>query len=262
MPVVRTEYAPGFEVPDCVPLDLGATLSCPVYRNDAIVVVTQAGSTFSLRKPDGTLLVDAAAVVVGGDGIPTYALSAGALADESYGVGYRAEWKLVIAGVTHTFRNEVYLVRYAPTLPISDRDLTGRHAKIDTWLAGTGKSTWQDWIETTWFECQRWLIGKGNRPHLIVQSTDIKDLMRVWTMKNVLADVMSSQNGPQYRELYADYRDQLEHLLSTTSFAYAPADDTTPARRRRPASPVTFLGTNGWLDAGRGYGFDRDPEMP
>lgn len=262
MPVVRELYAPRFEIPDLVQRDLGAVLSCPLDKDGAVVAVTQSGSTFSLRKPDGSLLVSAAAVTVGVDGIPTYTLSAGAIAAEPFQMGYRAEWSLVVAGQTASFRNEVGIVRCVPPLPISDRNLTGRHSTLDRSLNGTGRSSWQAWIETTWLECQRWLIQKGNRPHLIVQSSDLVDLMRVWTFYNIFVDLMSAGNDPRYGELKRSYGDELEALKKTLSVSYAAADGAPPDAHRRPMQPVTFLGTSGWPDAGRGYGFDRDPWMP
>jgi hypothetical protein len=262
MPVVRTEYAAGVEIPDLIQRDLGATLSYPLYRDDAVVPVTQAGSTFSLRKPDGNLLIGPAAVTVGGDGIPTYAIAAGTIANEPFQMGYRAEWSLVVAGVTSAYRNEVGIVRCAPPLPISDRNLTGRHSKLDTWLQGTGKTTWQSWIDMTWYEVQRWLIQRGNRAHRIFQTSDLVDLVRVWTMFNILRDVVSSQNGEKFRELYTEYKDELKALQDSTTFAYSQTDEATPDRHRRTARPVTFLGTSGWPDEGRGYGYDPDGWMP
>ena len=262
MPVVRTDYAPGAEIPDCIQKDLNSTLSYPVYRDDALVAVTQAGSSFSLRRPDGTMLISNRAItVVGGE--PQVTVTAADLSNEPYQMGYRSEWTLIIAGATCNFRNEVGVVRYAPTLPISDRNLTGRHNKIDTWLAGTGKTSWQSWIDMTWLECQRWLIQKGNRAHLIVQSSDLVDLMRTWTMRNILTDILSSQNGERFKDLFEEYKRQCSELQSSISFEYAHTDDTVPDQQRRAATPVTFLGTTGLLDQwNRGFGYDPDPWMP
>jgi hypothetical protein len=260
MPVVRTDYAPGAEIPDCVQRDLNTTLAYPIYRDDAIVA--PSAGTFTLRRPDGTILINARACSIVSDQAQV-SLTASELANEPYQMGYIGEWTLTVAGQTRTFRNEVGLVRFAPLLPISDRNLTGRHQKIDTWLAGTGKTTWQSWIDLTWNECQRWLIQKGNRAHLIVQSSDLVDLMRVWTMKNILLDVISSQNGERFRDLFEDYKNQLDHMQSNLTFAYAPTDDTNPEPVRRASQPVTFLGTTGYWDwANRGYGWNPDPWDP
>jgi hypothetical protein len=262
MPVVRTDYAPGAEIPDCIQRDLSSTIAFPVYRDDMVVAVTQAGSSFSLRKPDGSLLISGRAVTVVG-GVPQVSISSSEIASEPFQMGYRGEWTLVISGSTYNYRNEIGIVRYAPILPISDRNLTGRHSKIDTWLAGTGKSSWQTWIDLTWAECQRWLVQKGNRANLIVQSSDLVDLMRVWTMRNILTDILSSQNGERFRDLFEEYKRQCSELQSTLTFAYAHTDDVIPDSQRRAATPVTFLGTTGLLDQwNRGMGYDPDPWMP
>lgn len=262
MPVTRTDYAPGAEIPDCLQKDLNSIISFPVYRDDAVVGVTAAGSSFSLRRPDGSLLITGRAVSVVG-GVPQVTITSADVTNEPYQMGYRGEWTLVISGTTYTYRNEIGIVRYAPTLPISDRNLTGRHSKIDTWLAGTGQSTWQAWIDLTWSECQRWLIQKGNRAHLIVQSSDLVDLMRVWTMRNILMDILSSQNGERFRDLFEEYKRQLSELQSTLSFAYAHDDDVIPDEQRRTATPVVFLGTSGMLDRwNRGFGWNPDPWDP
>lgn len=260
MPVVRTDYAPGAEIPDCIQRDLNVILSFPVYRDDATANVTSG--SFSLRKPDGSLLISGRACTIV-SGVPQVVIQSSEIAAEPFQMGYRGEWELKITGSTYNYRNEVGIVRYAPTLPISDRNLTGRHSKLDTWLAGTGKTTWQTWIDLTWSECQRWLIQKGNRPHLIVQSSDLVDLMRVWTMRNILTDIISSQNGERFRDLFEEYKRQTSELQGTLSFAYAHTDDVVPDQQRRTSSPVVFLGTTGLLDQwNRGMGFDPDPWMP
>ena len=134
MPVTRTDYAPGAEIPDCIQRDLTSVISFPVYRDDAVAAVTASGSSFSLRRPDGSLLISGRAVTVVG-GVPQVTVTSAEIAAEPYQMGYRGEWTLVIAGSIYNYRNEVGIVRFAPVLPISDRNLTGRHSKIDTWLS-------------------------------------------------------------------------------------------------------------------------------
>ena len=93
MPVVRTDYAPGAEIPDCIQKDLNSTLSYPVYRDDALVAVTQAGSSFSLRRPDGTMLISNRAItVVGGE--PQVTVTAADLSNEPYQMGVQVRMDL------------------------------------------------------------------------------------------------------------------------------------------------------------------------
>ena len=76
-------------------------------------------------------------------------------------------------------------------------------------------------------------------------------------------DILSSQNGERFRDLFEEYKRQLSELQSTLSFAYAHDDDVVPDDQRRAATPVVFLGTSGMLDRwNRGFGWNPDPWDP
>jgi hypothetical protein len=246
MGTTRTEYSAPFPHADLIQRDQGATLTCPVERNDALV--TPTAGTFTLRKPDGTALIDAQAVTIPSD-TAQYAVSSASIADEPYRGGYIAEWTLTVAGSSRSFRNEVQIVRHVPSQPANQAALEARHTTLTRDLAGTGETTLQKWLDEAMRQMTRWLIQKGNRPNLIVQSSDLFDLYVAWTLRLYFYDLsqLADPNGHR-RQLADDYKAELEQLKNTISFAYAPNDTTTPEGRRRAARPQTFLGTSGWPD--------------
>jgi len=243
MPTTRIEYSADFQYPDLIPKDLGAVLTCPIYRDGAIVA--PASGTYALRKPGGESWLTGSVSVV--SDVARVTIASGTIADETLQMGYRMEWSLVIGGLTYVFRNEVGIVRAAPTCPVSDRDLIARHSSLNDWLAGSGETSWQDWIDEAWAQCQRWLIQKGNRPHLILQSSDLKDLMACWAMVVILRDL--STNASEADKVYRlrnEYMEELKQLQDGLRLAYSEADETYPDDERRPATPSTFLSAHGW----------------
>jgi len=243
MPTTRIEYSADFQYPDLIPKDLGATLTCPVYRNGALVA--PSSGTYILRKPGGESFLSGSVAIV--SDIAQAAVSSGSLSNESLQMGYRMEWSLVISTVTYVFRNEVGIVRAAPTCPVSDRDLLARHSSLNDWLAGSGQTSWQVWIDEAWSQCQRWLIQKGNRPHLILQSSDIKDLVGVWSLVVIMKDLATnaSESDRVYR-LRTEYMEELKALQDSLRLTYTSADEPVPDEEKRPTTPVTILGEHGW----------------
>lgn len=248
MPVDRPEYSVAFQTADLLQKDIGGRLLCPIYRDDALVVPSAA--TLTLKKPDGIVLLTGSGTIV--SSIAGYTVTAGNLSAEDYQMGYRAEWTLTISGADFSFRNEVGVVRFAPAIPLSDRDLRARHTDLDRYLGNTGETSWQKWIDESWYQLQRWLIQKGNRPQLIVQSTDLKDLATAWAMVVIFGDLATnvSENDRVYR-LRNEYREELERLKKEVNLQYSTTDESIPDVRRRNTSPVTMLGTSG---LGDGYG--------
>lgn len=245
MPVDRTQYSTAFEVPDLLQRDIAGRLTCPVYLDGAIVAPSAA--TLTLRKPDGSELIAASAGTIVSS-TAGYTIAAATIEDEPFQMGYRAEWALTISGVVHSFRNEVGIVRFAPWCPISDRDLLKRHTGLARSLR-TGETTFQDYIDEAWNQLQRWLIQKGNRPHLILQSTDLKDLATVWALVVVFKDwATNATTEDRNFRLRNEYIEELEKLKNTLNLTYSANDDTTPDTRKRSTSPVTFLGTHGGRD--------------
>lgn len=256
MPVTRTTYSTSFELPDLIQRDLGATLTCPVEVNDA--KVTPSAGTFTLRRSDGTKIIDAAAVTIPSD-TAQYAVAAGVIASEPYGMGYQAEWSLTLSGVAQTFRNEVGICRVVPSCPVTQTMLEDRHTGVTRDLSGTGETTLQKWIASAWKQFNRWLLQQGNRPQALLYPHEMVDIVTVWALRAFYFDIAQHADREGHRAKYAeDYRLELDALKGSTHFAYSKADDVVADSRRRSAQPVTTLGSHGWPEYGRGYGYDPD----
>jgi len=248
MPIDRTEYSTAFQVPELLQRDTAGRVTCPIYRNGALVAPSSAA--YAIIKPDGSELVSGAGTIV--SDVAGVTIAPATIAGEPYQMGYRIIWDLTIASEDHKFRNELGIVRYAPYCPVSDADLLARHSGLDRNLRA-GVTSWQPHIDEAWYQLQRWLLQKGNRPHLIVQSSDIKDLATVWALVVIFKDLatLATTEDRNYR-LRNEYMEELDKLKKEIQFSYSSTDNEIPERRQRPASPITFLGGHGGRD---GYGW-------
>jgi hypothetical protein len=256
MPVSRTEYSTRFELPDLLQRDQGGTLTCPVERSNALVA--PSAGTLTLRRSDGTKIIDAQAATITGD-MAQYAVAAGTIASEPYGMGLQAEWSLTLAGSARTFRNEVGIVRVVPTCPVTQGMLEARRTGITRDLPGTGETTLQKWIDEAWKQFNRWLIAQGNRPQLLLYPHEMVEIVTVWAMRVYYADLArNAQRDGQRAKDAEDLRVELEALKGSAHFAYSKADDVVADPKKRAGQPITTLASHGYPEYGRGYGFDPD----
>ncbi len=240
MPTTATAYSAEFSLPETVQRDLGATLTCPIYRDGAIVAVTAAGSTLEILRPDGTQLLAPAAVTDVG-GVAQYTVTAGSIASEVFQAGLQFIWRLVLAGETHSFRNLGAICRFVPQIPAHLGSLIGRVGNLQSYLP-PGQTSWQSELELAWTQIQRWLYRQSNRPNLIVGSSDLVDLHIAWSLWVIYEDLARVSGADDtFRLARDDFRNEVDRLKSETSFQYASDDGATPDEDRRPAAGTVFL---------------------
>ena len=186
MSAAETLYSVRTPYPDLLEMGREQVVSLPLYRSGALFAPTQAGSTVSIYKPDGTAIVSAGAVVVTGS-VATYTIPASVLPTTltPLGEGWREEWSLVIAGETspRQYRREAAFVRRAPYPTVTDADLVARYPDIVTQLGTTG-TTFQPMIDAAWGRILRQLIRNGHLVYLIVGLDGLHD----WLENEVLTD--------------------------------------------------------------------------
>jgi len=252
MPSTATQYASRFQAPDLLQRDQGGTLTCPVYRSGALV--KPDSGTFTLKR-GATALVNALAVSFTGD-VAEYTVGAPSLAGQPLDMRYHVEWALVMPdGNTRTLRNDAGVVRAAPTQAATDLDLSARHSNIARALQGTGETDFQKWLDESWVQLTRWLIRKGNRPELVISSSDLLELHTLWTLKVFYGDLFDQDE--RYSQLYRRYaggggeKGELREAQDAIHFVYDSTDDGVPDPERRSARPQTFLGSRGdtWYDS-------------
>lgn len=222
-------------------------LSCPLWRDGALVAPTEAGSTVSIYDASGTAIVSAAAVTVTGS-IATYTLAA-ALVPTSLqlGMGWRVEWSLVVAGVTPSprmFRNNAGLVRSELAPVITDADLFRRVTALNPDHAAplSTLTDYQDFLDEAWVTLHGRVVGKGSLPHLIMEPSALREPHLLLTLQLIFEDFQTRLNE-QFATQAADYREQFKAAFGELRFEYDMADSgRSDGRRKRAASPTVWLG--------------------
>ena len=191
MAAADTIYAARFAGPETLVKGRTNLCTCPLYRSGAVVAPTQAGSTLTILKPDGTSLVDAQPVTVSSS-VATYSVSSAVLADEPYREGYGVEWSLVVAGTTHRFRRSGLVCRSQLYQVITDLDLTDRYTDITDCLP-SGVTTFQAKIDAAWADLCDLLRRQGSLPERILSAEDLRQVHLYMTLAMVFEDALVTE---------------------------------------------------------------------
>lgn len=232
-----------FLLPDQLERGRPNALSCPVWQ-DAALVAPSSG-TVTIYDGGGAVLVSAAAVTVTGS-TATYSYTPAATIP--YGEGWRIEWSLVIAGVTHVFRNDGALVRVVLHSPITDADLFRRVSALDpSGLAPISSvADYQDFLDEAHAVIQLRLITNGNRPNLILSPSALREAYITLALALIFGD-FETRLSETYAERASEYRRQYERAWGELRFTYAATDEAEggSSLRRRSASPTVWLTSRG-----------------
>tara|TARA_R100001530_G_scaffold124435_2_gene92638 strand:- start:10169 stop:10912 length:744 start_codon:yes stop_codon:yes gene_type:complete len=232
-----------FLLPDLMERGRANVLSCPLWQDGALVAPTEAGSTITIWDGPGTEQVSAAAITVTGS-IATYSHTPAA--SVSYGEGWRVEWSLIVAGVTHVVRNDGALVRNVLYPGVTDADLFRRHRALDPSSSSplSSVTSYQDYRDEAWATLMGRLIAKGDRPNLILSPSALRDVHLALTLALIFADFSTSLNET-YGEKAADYREQYQDAWADLNFIYAASDEDdqgTPDTRRAAVPSIWLSG--------------------
>ena len=248
MALTDQQHTIRFTGPHLIEATRATLLSAPMYLDGALVAPTGGGSsTVTVTKADGTDLVTGATVVVTAS-VGEYTVLATATALTDLGEGWSATWTLVAGGVTYVVRNDAAVVRRRLWPVVSDVDLYRRVRSLDPASAAviTTQADYQDQLDEAWSEINRRLIGKGNRPNLIMSPSSLREVHLLLTLALIFEDLAAQLNGA-YAERPTAYRGQWEAAWSRLSFLYASTDGEQPDsnRTRRSATPTVWLGGGG-----------------
>ena len=218
-------------------------LSCPLWRDGALVAPTQAGSTVTVYDTANQVVVTANVVVAGN--IATYTLPAALVPTSlSRGMGWRVEWSLLVAGVTARYRNNAGLVK-SPLAPmITDADLFRKESGLNP--AGTAPISslddYQDFIDEAWVELHGLLVGKGSLPHLIMEPSALRSALLNLTLAGIFEDFRTRLNET-WKEKAVDYQAKFQKAWDGLVFEYDRSDSgQADGRRKKSASLPVFLG--------------------
>lgn len=221
-------------------------LSCPLWRDGALVAPTQLGSTVTIYDTANQVVVTAAVTVTGS--VATYTLPAALVPSSlSRGMGWRIEWSLVVDGVTPSpsvYRNNAGLVRSPLSPMITDADLFRRESALNP--AGTAPisslTDYQDFIDEAWVTLVGLLVGKGSLPHLVMEPSALREPLMNLTLAGIFEDFRTRLNET-WKEKATDYRGKFDASWSSLVFEYDRTDSgQADSRRKKSASLPVFLG--------------------
>jgi hypothetical protein len=216
-------YVARYALPQFVQRALTSTLSLDVY-NDAGTQQTVDSGTVSVYA-GSRLIVDAAAVSVGGSVSATYSLTAATTTDESLSDNWLGVWTLTIGGnVVQAFQRPISLVRRIFEPVITDTDLLELHPDLNALLC-PDTTTWQTQRDAAFDMIERGLLKRGRRPQLIMDSWALLDLHRFQTLQLIFMDAASSVSDGRYRQLADKYSELLDKEWGSVQFRYDADED-------------------------------------
>ena len=134
--------------PSMIELNKAQTIDVSIENAGAAAAVTS--STYTVYKPDGSKLIDAAAATVAG-GTVSGAIAAVDTDGETLSKGWLVRFDVTIATKVYTFYNDAVLCLARLYPPIGETDLIARHSDIAS-LKSSATTSLQDYIESAWIE--------------------------------------------------------------------------------------------------------------
>lgn len=210
----RTAYIErGRDTPLTLEAYSGGSLSAP------------SSGTVSLISPDGTAVVDGAAVVVASSKA-TYTVPTATVGSYSLGTGWLLRWELVMDdGNTHEHRQEASLVRARLASVISDVDLLARHSDLLSYLPD-GTTTLEGYIEEALWTMLGRLEAAGRRPYLILSPAALRPWQQALALSLVCRDFAGDGRIDNRWTALADRYDGVAELeWSRLTLTYDENDD-------------------------------------
>lgn len=221
------------------------TATVALYRGANVVRLTEAGSTFTLTDENGET-VTSGAVSVDSDGVASYAVGGAFTSPLDYSDRWLVEWSLIDdEGVTHRIQCDALNVRRKLYNVVTQDDLKRRHPQIVSENLPPELEDFGGQIDEAFEEFERDLIGKGNRPNLIVSPWACRGCVLALALSYVFRDAITNATGEtdRFRDLSKFYADEYKSRFPKLTYALDEGEDGRVSERRPAAEPVVFLGS-------------------
>ncbi len=236
-----TFYSARFLLPDYIVREQENVLSCPVWRDGALVAPT-AGTGTVYDSTDN--IVHTQAVTITGS-IASITIPAGTLPSTlSLGSGWRVEWELTVGGSPFFARNKAHLVLSELVPVVTDADLFRRQRGLDP--SGPNpiskRTDYQDSIDEAWVTLLGMISGKGPLPFLIMEPTALREPHILLTLSLVFDGLDARTDHDKFAVKAEDYRQQFKDAFAGLAFEYdSDQDGKADSRRKRAASSTIWL---------------------
>ena len=240
----NTPYSAQIRHVELLERNINQTTSLSVYRDNALVVPTEA--KYTLIEPNGGKVVDTVVASIADNGVVSYPHTAVQLpTTKQLGEGYVQEWMLKIDGVFHTFRRMCALVlrRLYPT--VSDIDLTAIYTDLEE-VRPSSLSSYQKYIDDAWYQILRRIRNRGMGFEYLVMSADsFYESHRHLSLYLIFRDFHSSlgQSNGRYLDLAQEHQRMFLQEFEAVNFVYDQDHINSPedANKRKAGQPVIFL---------------------
>ena len=242
-----TPYSSDSRTVELLQREVTNTTDITIHRNGAVVGL-DSGS-YTLIKPDGTKLVDAAAVTIAAN-VASYTHSAASLPDTlTLGEGYIQEWSLYINELVYVFRRTCSVVRRRLYPVVYDGDLTSVYSDLAS-LRPSTLSSYQPYIDDAWFTIIRRLRTEGGGlEYLVISPESMFEAHRHLTLYLIWRDFHSSlgQSNGRYLDLsqehYKLYQDEWKRINFIYDYDHDGKADEPDMRTAK--TPVVYLSNPG-----------------
>jgi len=242
--VAEIQYSPRFQLPHLLERERENTLALSIYREGALVAPTSG--TVTLYDTNGTSKASVSATII--SQVPRAVFTTSHLSPLDYGEGYYIEWALAMPdGVTHTFANDAIICKRTLSPVVSDSDIYQRVSSLRTGDPGSISSatTYQDQLDSAWVTIQLRMIEKGNRPHLIISPSALRECHINLTLAIVFED-LASRSNEAYGERARAYREAYESAWKSVSWKQADQEGRPESKESRKGIRSTV-----WLSSRR-----------
>lgn len=242
-----TPYSSDSRTVELLQREVTNTTDITIHRNGAVVGL-DSGS-YTLIKPDGTKLVDAAAVTIVAN-VASYTHSAASLPNTlTLGEGYIQEWSLNISELTYVFRRTCSVVRRRLYPVVYDGDLTSVYSDLAS-LRPSTLSSYQPYIDDAWFTIIRRLRTEGGGlEYLVISPESMFEAHRHLTLYLIWRDFHSSlgQSNGRYLDLSQEHYKLYQDEWKRINFIYDYDHDgkTDEPDMRTAKTPVVYLSNPG-----------------
>jgi len=242
-----TPYSSDSRTVELLQREVTNTTDITIHRNGAVVGL-DSGS-YTLIKPDGTKLVDAAAVTIAAN-VASYTHSAASLPNTlTLGEGYIQEWTLYINELVYVFRRTCSVVRRRLYPVVYDGDLTSVYSDLAS-LRPSTLSSYQPYIDDAWFTIIRRLRTEGGGlEYLVISPESMFEAHRHLTLYLIWRDFHSSlgQSNGRYLDLsqehYKLYQDEWKRINFIYDYDHDGKADEPDLRTAK--TPVVYLSNPG-----------------
>jgi hypothetical protein len=208
------------------------TIDCPIYEHSALHHA--ASATYQIVDASFNVVLSGAMSIV--SHIATLTLTT----TLAYSDRYRILFTIVLTdGRVVKPENELYVVRQALYPVVYGSDLYARVPGLDP-ASPSPHSSYADYnnfLDEAWYSLMNKLISKGNRPHLILSNTALREVHILLTLSMIFED-FSTRLNTEWSEKAAAYKKAYEVEWDNLVFAY---EDEYKNKRRKNATPSIWL---------------------